>query len=71
MFWVVFGSYPYLSITFAAMVTIIPCSRQRRPIASVPEVYGDDDAYLRALAKGWNQKLLEAFTTLPEIDWAR
>lgn len=33
--------------------------------------FGDDDAYLRALAKGWNQKLIEAFTTLPEIDWAR
>ena len=33
--------------------------------------FGDDDAYLRALAKGWNQKLIEAFTTLPEIDWRR
>jgi putative proteasome-type protease len=33
--------------------------------------FGDDDAYLRSLARGWNQKLIEAFTTLPEIDWAR
>ena len=33
--------------------------------------FSDDDAYLRALARGWNQKLIEAFTTLPEIDWTR
>jgi putative proteasome-type protease len=32
--------------------------------------FGADDDYLRALAAGWNQKLIEAFKTLPEIDWA-
>ncbi len=33
--------------------------------------FGDDDEYLRTLARGWNQKLIEAFATLPEIDWPR
>ena len=31
--------------------------------------FEDDAPYLRLLAKSWNQKLIEAFTTLPSITW--
>jgi len=33
--------------------------------------FEEDDAYLRLLARSWNQKLIEAFSTLPEISWDR
>lgn len=31
--------------------------------------FEEDDPYLRLLAKSWNQKLIEAFSTLPDISW--
>ncbi len=31
----------------------------------------EDDPYLRQLARSWNQQLIEAFRSLPEIDWVR
>ena len=33
--------------------------------------FEDDDPYLRLLSRGWNQKLIEAFTQLPPVDWNR
>jgi putative proteasome-type protease len=32
--------------------------------------FDDDAPYLRLLARSWNQKLIEAFGTLPAIDWS-
>lgn len=31
--------------------------------------FEDDAPYLRLLARSWNQKLIDAFGTLPEINW--
>lgn len=31
--------------------------------------FDEDAPYLRLLGKRWNQKLIEAFGTLPEISW--
>lgn len=31
--------------------------------------FHDDDPYLHLLARSWNQKLIEAFRKLPEINW--
>jgi putative proteasome-type protease len=31
--------------------------------------FEEDAPYLRQLARSWNQKLIEAFGSLPEIDW--
>jgi putative proteasome-type protease len=31
--------------------------------------FEEDAPYLRQLGKGWNQALIDAFGTLPEISW--
>ncbi len=32
--------------------------------------FEEDAPYLRALARSWNQKVVEAFAALPDIHWA-
>lgn len=32
--------------------------------------FNEDDAYLRLMARSWNQQLIEAFRALPDINWA-
>ncbi|HMM74905.1 MAG TPA: peptidase [Gammaproteobacteria bacterium] len=32
--------------------------------------FEEDDAYLRQLARSWNQKVIEAFAALPEVNWS-
>ncbi|MCC7120440.1 MAG: peptidase [Gammaproteobacteria bacterium] len=33
--------------------------------------FDEDDAYLHQLARSWNQRLIEAFAALPDVDWHR